>query len=157
MLCCGPGQRTCRGQSRRITARWSSWAPWLEPGDRELLLTYCQAWETYRTAGRELDTRLADPRFADPTSPVAKEGVIYSRLVHRNANLVMQMANALGFSPAARARLRLEVKPPEPDPNSPGARCGWRRNPGPTNPLEAHLPGPSSRAIRRRGRGKGAR
>jgi len=99
-----------------------------------LLLTYCQAWETYRTAGRELDTRLADPRFADPTSPVAKEGVIYSRLVHRNANLVMQMANALGFSPAARARLRLEVKPPEPDPNSPWRTLRLAPEPGPDKP-----------------------
>jgi len=62
-------------------------------------LVYVQGWDTYRTAGRELDRRLKDPSFEDPESAVAKEGAHYSGLMFRNANLAMQAGGQLGSSP----------------------------------------------------------
>ena len=83
-------------------------AHWLQPIDRPLLLAYLNAVDTYETAERELDWRLKDLAFADPRSNVAKEGLAYSRLAHRKANLVLTLGRTLGFSPAGRRALGVE-------------------------------------------------
>jgi hypothetical protein len=39
---------------------------------------------------------------------VAKEGLAYSRLVHRQANLMLTLGNTLGFTPRGRRALGIE-------------------------------------------------
>ena len=70
-------------------------APWLEPNDLGLLCVYVANWSIYRTAGAELDRRLTDPAFHDPKSAAAREGQAYSRILHRKAALLVQLAHVL--------------------------------------------------------------
>ncbi|MBO0738306.1 MAG: hypothetical protein J2P48_17325 [Alphaproteobacteria bacterium] len=67
------------------------------------MIAYVTACSIFEQAGGELDRRLQDPAFADPKSKVAKEGVMYSRLVSRPANLMITLANTLCL-PRAGAR-----------------------------------------------------
>jgi phage terminase small subunit len=84
-------------------------APWLEPGDRALLTIYVETWDAYSIAEKELGHLLKDPSFADPASEVAKAGLLYNRIVHRKATLLLQAARLLGFTPAGRAALGIET------------------------------------------------
>jgi hypothetical protein len=83
-------------------------APWLEPIDLGLLEVWVVMTDMAETAGRELNTRLADPAFADPSSAVCKEGLLYSRLWHRYVSRAIEAADRLGFSPRGRRQLGID-------------------------------------------------
>jgi hypothetical protein len=89
-------------QQKRLYGRAVRLAWWLHPTDAGLLATWVIATDHYRTASAALDTRVKDPRFADPTSTISKEGLLYNRLTHRYASLMIKAGHALGFSPAGR-------------------------------------------------------
>jgi phage terminase small subunit len=87
-------------------------APWLQPGDRELLVQWVEAGTRYRTASTAFTALLADPEFAMPGSEVSKSAGAISRLCHRETAALISLAQRLGFSPTARNALGLEAKPP---------------------------------------------
>lgn len=86
-------------------------APWLTAIDRDLLLSYLDTWHNYTLARGELGAR-HDPRFADAGSDTAKEGMALSRVVARQAQLLITLAHALGFTPAARRSLGISTSRP---------------------------------------------
>ena len=95
-------------------------APWLQAGDRELLLLWIQARTRYDAASGAFDPLLRDPDFARPGSEVAKAAIPLGRLAHREAMTMITLAHKLGFSPAGRLALGVSTKAlPAPDENDP--------------------------------------
>jgi hypothetical protein len=89
-------------------------APWLQAGDRELLLLWIQARTRYQVASKAFDRLLRDPEFSVPGSVVAKAAIPLGRLAHREAAAMINLAHRLGFSPAGRLALGVDTrKPPE--------------------------------------------
>jgi hypothetical protein len=84
-------------------------APWLTALDREVLLAYVASWAGYREASDELTKALHDPDFADPKSAAAENSKTALRATMRHANLMVATARQLGFSPAARRALGIEL------------------------------------------------
>jgi hypothetical protein len=73
-------------------------------------------WDMAETAGRELNTRLTNPAFADPKSTVCKEGLAYSRL-HRRCTYPWPSPSRRPTSSAllrARAASSESIKPVKP-------------------------------------------
>jgi hypothetical protein len=86
-------------------------APWLTPGDREMLIAWVRATDLYNGAAKAFDRCMADPVFADPSSDTAKLGMNYHRIVTRQAAVVIALAHKLGFSPAGRLALGITTRP----------------------------------------------
>lgn len=113
-----------KGLPRRLALHYRELvrlAPWLEAGDRGLLLCYVSTWDRYRVAEQEICRLLKDPAFADPASEASKAGALYNRLVHRNATLLLQVGRQLGFTPAGRQALGIEARKEQP----PAAADPW--------------------------------
>ena len=87
-------------------------APWLQLGDREMLVLWTRATDLYRSASTGLDGCLRDPAFANPASAAAKTGAAFHRIVQREASLMISLAHRLGFSPAGRLALGVSTKAP---------------------------------------------
>ncbi|MGA8756816.1 MAG: hypothetical protein WB611_10860 [Stellaceae bacterium] len=96
-------------------------APWLQPIDRNGIIVYAHAVATESMAGRELDRCIKDPQFVDPKSEASEAAKLYLRIVTRQAALIAQWSDLLGFNPRARARIGIAVVelPPEDNPNDP--------------------------------------
>lgn len=99
-------------------------APWLQAGDRELLLLWIQARSRYQVTSKAFDRLLRDPEFAEPGSAVAKAALLLGRLAHREAMTMINLAHRLGFSPAGRLALGVDTRKPMPaaDEDDPWAR-----------------------------------
>jgi hypothetical protein len=97
-------------QSRHYREMLSE-APWLSSIDRELLLTYVRAWAGYRRASDELDEVMSAADFGAPKSAAAARAQVLMRTSMRQANLFIAAGSKLGFSPAARRALGIEIAP----------------------------------------------
>lgn len=86
-------------------------APWLQPIDRNGIIVYAHAVATESMAGRELDRCIKDPQFVDPKSEASEAAKLYLQIVTRQAALIAQWSDLLGFNPRARAH-RLLGPPP---------------------------------------------
>jgi hypothetical protein len=95
-------------------------APWLQVGDRELLLLWVLTRTRYGVTSKAFDALLRDPDFAVPGSAVSKAAVPLGRLVHREGMAMVSLAHRLGFSPAGRLALGVDTrKAPPADENDP--------------------------------------
>jgi hypothetical protein len=81
---------------------------WLEAIDLGLIEAWTVLWDTVETVSRELNTRMADPAFADPKSAVCKEALAYSRLLTRYTARAIEVSDKLGFSPRSRRQLGVD-------------------------------------------------
>lgn len=110
-----------QGEAKDCYERSIKAAPWLRMIDRGALTCYSHASATHSVASRQLDKCLEDPTFLNPRSEASQAGKIYLRIVARQAALIMQWSDLLGFNPRARARIGIAVAelPPEDNPNDP--------------------------------------
>jgi hypothetical protein len=110
-----------QGEAKDCYERSIKAAPWLRMIDRGALTCYSHASAMHSVASRQLDKCLEDPTFLYPKSEASQAGKIYLRIVARQAALIMQWSDLLGFNPRARARIGIAVAelPPEDNPNDP--------------------------------------
>ena len=64
---------------------------------------------------------MTNPRFINSKSEASQAGKLYLRIVTRQAALIAQWSDLLGFNPRARARIGIAIAepPPEDNPNDP--------------------------------------
>jgi phage terminase small subunit len=92
--------------------------------DRDLLIAWCKASELHARASRLQAAKDAKAREegGEELLAMTKGGYMqssYLSIINRQAVLLLQLAGALGFSPAARTRINA---PEEEGPKDPGAK-----------------------------------